>query len=197
MLNHNEWSVGAAAIIYEAYPDHDLLPIEPPRPGEMVTDFAVRAEDAGDTLFLFLCREADDEIDAHEYVARLDRAMQDIQEVQQAFQDASPPGSADGLVSSVAKATDAGTPKKDVSIRLTLDRDWIELVLSYADAKGRRTGSVSSSLHTADENDEGFNAAIDAVESMVLGHACAGIDVTDPRYVEGVRTCVEACANNT
>jgi len=37
---------------------------------------------------------------------------------------------------------------------------------------------------------------MDAVESMVLGHACAGIDVTDPRYVEGIRTCVESCANN-
>jgi hypothetical protein len=197
MLKHNEWSERAAPIIYEAYPDHDLLPIEPPRAGDTIGDFAARAEGAGDTLFLFLCREADDEIDAHEYVARLDRAIRDIQDVQQAFRDASPLGAPDGLVPSEAKPTDAGTPKKDLTIRLALDRDWIELALTYADAKGRRSGGVSSSLHTADEKDEGFNAAIDALESMVLAHACAGIDVTDPRYVEGIRTCVEACANSS
>jgi hypothetical protein len=197
MLSHNEWSKAAAVVIYEAYPDHDLLPIEPPRDGETIGEFAARAEEAGDTLFLFLCREADDDIDAHEYVGRLDRAIRDTQEVQQAFRDDAPPGSVDGVVSSSAKPTDAGTPKKDVTVRLTLDRNWIELALSYADAKGRRSGSVSSSLHTADENAERFNAAIDAVESMVLAHACAGIDVTDPRYVEGIRTCVEACANSS
>jgi hypothetical protein len=197
MLKHNEWSESAATIIYQAYPDHDLLPMEPPWPGESIGDFAVRAEEASDTLFLFLCREAADDIDAHEYVARLDRAIRDIQDVQQAFRDASPPGPPDGLVSSVPGATEAGPPARDVTIRLTLDRDWIELALTYADAKGRRTGGVSSSLHTADKDDEGFNAAIDAVESMVLGHACAGIDVTDPRYVEGIRTCVEACANSS
>jgi len=35
-----------------------------------------------------------------------------------------------------------------------------------------------------------------AVESMVLAHACAGIDVSDPRYVEGLRSCVDGCTNN-
>lgn len=85
MSNQTKWSESVPRILYEAYPDQDLLPIEPPQPGETIGAFARRAEHAGDTLFLFLCREADDEIDADEYVARLDRAMRDIASVRSAF----------------------------------------------------------------------------------------------------------------
>lgn len=185
MSKHNEWSEATPHIIYEAYPDHDLLPVEPPHDNETLGEFSARAENAADTLFLFLCREADDEIDAHEYVARLNRAIGDIQSVRDAFRESPNPGS-----------SDSGTGKRDVTIRLLLDADWIELSLTYADARGRRSGNVTSSLHESEADDEEFNAAMDAVESMVLAHACAGIDVTDPRYVEGLRTCIDACANN-
>ena len=81
----NDWSKIAPQVIYDAYPDHDVLQIEPPKPGETIGEFAYRAENAGDTLFLFLCREADDDIDAHVYMARLDRAISDIQSVRGAF----------------------------------------------------------------------------------------------------------------
>ena len=81
MSNHAKWSEMVPQILYGAYPDHDLLPIEPPHPGEPIGAFARRAEQAGDTLFLFLCREADDEIDAEEYLSRLDRALRDIDAV--------------------------------------------------------------------------------------------------------------------
>ncbi len=47
----------------------------------------LRAEEAGDTLFLFLCREADDDIDAGEYLRRLDRAITDIEHVRDAVAD--------------------------------------------------------------------------------------------------------------
>jgi hypothetical protein len=185
MPKHSEWSETAAHMIYEAYPDHDLLPIEPPHAGETIGDFSGRAENAADTLFLFLCREADDEIDAHEYLRRLDRAIHDIQSIRDALRESSPPPS-----------PGSRTAKQDVTIRLSLDADWIELSLTYADASGRRSGNVASTLHASEGDAEEFNAAIDAVESMVLAHACAGIDVTDPRYVEGLRTCIDACANN-
>ena len=181
----SKWPEMAPQVIYEAYPDHDLLPIEPPMPGETVHELARRAEDAGDTLFLFLCREADEEIDARVYVARLDRAIGDIQNVRDVFRR-------DLDTSSSEPKSD----KRDLSLRLLLDNDWIELSLTYVDNQGRRTGSVTSSLHSSEAEDEQFNAAMDAVESVVLAHACAGIDVTDPRYVEGIRTCVQACANN-
>lgn len=181
----SKWPEVAPQAIYEAYPDHDLLPIEPPKPGETIGEFAYRVENAEDTLFLFLCREAAEDIDAHVYMARLDRAIGDIQSVRDAF-----------LENSDDDSSQPKADKRDVTIKLALDNDWIELSLTYADAQGRKTGSVTSSLHSSEEGDERFNAAMDAVESMVLAHACAGIDVTDPRYVEGIRTCVEACANN-
>jgi hypothetical protein len=85
MAKRNKWATTAPRLIYESYPDQDLLPIEPPKPGETISEFNLRAADVGDTLFLFLCHEADDEIDAEEYVAKLDFAMRDIEAVREAF----------------------------------------------------------------------------------------------------------------
>ena len=41
-----------------------------------------------------------------------------------------------------------------------------------------------------------YNAAIDGLESLILAHACAGMDVESPAYIEGVETAVEAIANH-
>ena len=87
MASELNWRAMAAQIIYRAYPDSDLLPIDPPAAGETIGDFSVRAEAAGDTLFLFLCREANEDIDIGEYVQRLDRALRDIEQVRDAFAD--------------------------------------------------------------------------------------------------------------
>jgi hypothetical protein len=38
--------------------------------------------------------------------------------------------------------------------------------------------------------------ALDAVDSLILAHACAGINVKDPKYIEGVQVTLEAIANN-
>ncbi len=43
---------------------------------------------------------------------------------------------------------------------------------------------------------EEFFGAMHAIESMVLGHACAGVDIQDPAYIEGIETAIEACENN-
>jgi hypothetical protein len=85
MPRSRRWRHRAARIIYRAYPDQDLLPIDPPQRGESIRAFADRAQDAGDTLFLFLCREASDDIGPAEYVARLERALNDIEQVRAAF----------------------------------------------------------------------------------------------------------------
>ena len=183
MNSHGNWAATAACTIYNAYPDNDLLPIEPPRSEETIGEFSARAEDAADTLFLFLCREADDQIDAPEYVRRLDRAIADIHSVRRAFQETFD-----------THPWCPGADTQDAAIRLSLDGDWIELSLTCVDG-GKRSGSIRSSLHTS-EDDEEFNAAMHTIESIVLAHVCAGIDVTDSRYVEGLRTCIEACANN-
>lgn len=186
MSNQPKWSETVPRILYEAYPDQDLLPIEPPQPGETIGEFKLRAEEAGDTLFLFLCREADDEIDADEYVARLNRASRDIAAVRAAFRNAARLGKSKGAAPSLPPAT----------IRLALGGDWIELTLDRTDSEGRRFGVVASSLHESSPDDDLFNTAMDTIESLVLGHACAGIDVTNSRYLEGIRTCLDAWANN-
>lgn len=85
MRSRTYWRMVAAQVIYHAYPDSDLPPMDPPMPDESIGDFAVRAEGAGDTLFLFLCREANDDIDPDEYRNRLVRAHRDIEHVLHAF----------------------------------------------------------------------------------------------------------------
>lgn len=42
---------------------------------------------------------------------------------------------------------------------------------------------------------EGFNTAVDAIESMILGHFMAGVDVTAPAYRNGISVALEALAN--
>jgi len=56
-------------------------------------------------------------------------------------------------------------------------------------------GLISSSLKD-DCHDEDWNTAMDAVESLVLAHACAGVDVTARAYQDGLQGCLEAVANN-
>lgn len=59
--------------------------------------------------------------------------------------------------------------------------------------------SITSNLkddEPADYGDDEYLAAVDAVEAMVLAHALAGIDVTNPAYVQGITVAVEAITNN-
>jgi hypothetical protein len=63
-------------------------------------------------------------------------------------------------------------------------------------AKKPGSGSIVSDLHTAETAaNRQYNAAIDGLESLILAHACAGVDVESPAYVEGIETAVDAIAN--
>lgn len=55
-------------------------------------------------------------------------------------------------------------------------------------------GSIESKLKEdgPGDNVEMWNTAMDAIESLVLAHACAGIDIEDPRYLQGIETAVLA-----
>ncbi len=59
----------------------------------------------------------------------------------------------------------------------------------YGAEKGFSKAHITSDLY-----EEGQSAAakiaFDAIEAMVLGHACAGIDVTSPAYLEGLESAV-------
>ena len=44
MSKHSEWSRTIPHIIYRAFPDSDVLPIDPPKAGETIDEFAARVQ---------------------------------------------------------------------------------------------------------------------------------------------------------
>lgn len=65
-----------------------------------------------------------------------------------------------------------------------------------------KAGEITSGLAEAligsepSESDFEIQGAIAALESLILGHACAGIDIGSEAYVTGLRSCLEAISNN-
>jgi hypothetical protein len=57
-------------------------------------------------------------------------------------------------------------------------------------------GKLTSDLKATGTRARPFNNAVDGLEALILAHACAGIDVASPAYVEGVETAVEAIGNH-
>ena len=78
---------------------------------------------------------------------------------------------------------------KDEVIKLLIF--GIEITLSR-DGNG---GSIISDLHI-DPNDIAYESAIDGLESLILAHACSGINTKTSAYLEGIETAVEAIAHN-
>lgn len=44
------------------------------------------------------------------------------------------------------------------------------------------------------DNRKKYNAAMDGIESLILAHAVAGLDIESLAYIEGIETAVQACA---
>lgn len=71
----------------------------------------------------------------------------------------------------------------------------LHIELSAPNADGQRGGCIESGLqrdpdHLADD-------ALDALEALILAHACAGMDVKSEAYLSGVNTALETIDNNT
>ncbi len=94
-------------------------------------------------------------------------------------------------------------------IELPLHGIALQLEESAGDEDGSRptsysAGTISSELkdttpcNNPDEEKErcAFNKMIDVIESVILAHAIAGIDVASPAYVEGIETAIDASAQN-
>jgi hypothetical protein len=64
------------------------------------------------------------------------------------------------------------------------------------DSPGR--GSITSQLKAPGRGIlvRKFNAAIDGLEALILAHACAGVDITSPAYIEGIETAADAIGNH-
>jgi len=41
-----------------------------------------------------------------------------------------------------------------------------------------------------------YNEAMNGIEALILGHACAGIDITTPAYLQGIESAVQGAADN-
>jgi hypothetical protein len=84
----------------------------------------------------------------------------------------------------------------DRTIRLPCYGITITLVRENgADKPG--SGVIASDLRAGQgAADRQYNAAIDGLEALILAHACAGVDVKSPAYIEGIETAVEAIANH-
>jgi hypothetical protein len=59
------------------------------------------------------------------------------------------------------------------------------------------SGTVTSDLRASGTAaNRQYNAATDGLEALILAHACAGVDVESPAYVEGIETAVDAIVNH-
>lgn len=68
---------------------------------------------------------------------------------------------------------------------------------------GEGGGAVQSTLQITErdadfeaEYRQDYNSAVNGLESLVLAHACAGVDVQDPRYGAGIGAALEAISNH-
>ena len=79
---------------------------------------------------------------------------------------------------------------------MTIELGIFGLVITIdRDGNGGGIGTLKSDLSEPDAGTE-YMAAIDGIESLVLAHACAGVAIDSPAYIEGIETAVNACANN-
>lgn len=76
------------------------------------------------------------------------------------------------------------------------------ITVEVIDMNGATGGGIKSELkkHIFDgeptESDFELHGAVHAIESVILGHACAGIDIGSDAYVAGLDSAVEAILNN-
>jgi len=64
-------------------------------------------------------------------------------------------------------------------------------------AKAPGAGTITSKLKGPEKTAAEWlrNAATAGLESLILAHACAGVDVKSPAYLEGIEMAVEAITN--
>lgn len=63
---------------------------------------------------------------------------------------------------------------------------------------GKGGGKIVSDLKETDglQEDVAYNCAMDGIESLILAHACAGVDIAAPAYIQAIETAAQACADN-
>lgn len=83
-------------------------------------------------------------------------------------------------------------------IHLRIDKSAI-ITIHPVNDNGVISGTITSNLHTDKYNSEAgtpYDHAIDGLESLVLAHYCAGINVQDNLYIKGIQVALESIDNN-
>ena len=81
----------------------------------------------------------------------------------------------------------------------------IRIELGKENSEDHWGGTITSNLKETCQDDDPdeiagydrYNDMMDALESIILAHACAGINVGTPLYIEGIQTACDACAKGT
>ena len=63
--------------------------------------------------------------------------------------------------------------------------------------RGRMRNSMLCTTFLGTNCVQKFNSLIDIVESTILIHACQGINVASPAYIEGVKVAYEMCCSRS
>ena len=66
-----------------------------------------------------------------------------------------------------------------------------EIRITVNDGSGRMHSEIPR-----DREDDEYDAMLDGIEALILAHACAGINVEEDSYVEGVESALQGIANN-
>lgn len=72
----------------------------------------------------------------------------------------------------------------------------IELGPPDPDKPGEFRGGSISGLSEGTEDNPELHIAFRAIESLLLAHACAGVDVTAANYIAGIEVALEAIVNS-
>jgi hypothetical protein len=80
--------------------------------------------------------------------------------------------------------------------------DKYGITVNVCSDAGANAGEITSELtkhvigNEPTENDFELKGAVNAIESLIVAHACSGIDVGSEAYVTGLDSALEAIANH-
>ncbi|MFV8385223.1 hypothetical protein ACNO5E_14135 [Vibrio parahaemolyticus] len=80
----------------------------------------------------------------------------------------------------------------------TLELGIYGIIISYNSEEDKGGCAITSEMKEKPETEANahYNAAVDGIESMILGHFSAGIDVKSPAYLEGIETAANAIGHH-
>ena len=77
---------------------------------------------------------------------------------------------------------------------ITLKPCGYTVALVISETEDGTSGSIESNFKQ--EGDEDLFPAFDVVESLILAHACNGVDIESNNYLNGIEDTIDAIVNN-